>query len=136
MKLTGKQRRYLRSLGHNLHAVVQLGKNGLTKEVMGATDAALTTHELVKVRRGSECPATRAEIAEALSSSLEATKQNSAKPIRYGGALGRRRNVAGRDVGGLLGQLGDVVFPRLVEQFLILAFELFPETAEGFHGCR
>jgi RNA-binding protein len=70
--LTGKQRRYLRSLGHHLDAVVQLGKHGLTDAVVQATGEALEQHELIKIRRGNECPATRGEIAEALSLALEA----------------------------------------------------------------
>jgi len=52
--------------------VVQLGKHGLTDPVFAATDDAILTHELIKVRRGSECPQTRSEIAEALSQKLGA----------------------------------------------------------------
>ena len=70
--LSGKQRRYLRSLGHHLQAVVQIGKHGITEAVIAATDAAITTHELVKIRRGSECPQERSEIAGALSEALKA----------------------------------------------------------------
>jgi RNA-binding protein len=70
--LTGKQRRYLRSLGHHLEAVVQLGKQGITDTIVAATDTAIVTHELIKVRRGSECPQTRSEIADALSEKLQA----------------------------------------------------------------
>jgi RNA-binding protein len=71
-RLTGKQRRYLRSLGHHLDAVVQLGKHGITDAVIEATGSALDQHELIKIRRGSECPATRGEIALALSGALAA----------------------------------------------------------------
>ena len=70
--LSGKQRRYLRSLGHHLDAVVQLGKHGITEAVIHATGEALDKHELIKIRRGSECPASRAEIAAALSEALGA----------------------------------------------------------------
>jgi len=48
--LTGKQRRYLSSLGHALQPVVQIGHAGLTPPVLKALDSALGTHELVKVR--------------------------------------------------------------------------------------
>ncbi|MEM1030530.1 MAG: ribosome assembly RNA-binding protein YhbY [Myxococcota bacterium] len=68
----GKQRRRLRSLGHHLDPVVQLGKQGLTDGVVRAVDAALGTHELVKVRRGQDCPQDRHEIAEALDVALKA----------------------------------------------------------------
>lgn len=50
--LTGKQRRHLRGLGHELRAVVQLGKDGITDGVVAAVDQALTDHELVKIKLG------------------------------------------------------------------------------------
>jgi RNA-binding protein len=64
--LTGKQRRHLRSLGHPLEPVVQIGKNGITDGVIAAVDEALEQHELVKVRIGTECPEDRHEVAERL----------------------------------------------------------------------
>jgi RNA-binding protein len=64
--LNGKQRRYLRALGHHLEPVVQLGKQGLTAGVTTAVDAALEEHELVKVRIGTECPEDRADMANRL----------------------------------------------------------------------
>lgn len=50
--LTGKQRRYLRGLGHELRAIVQVGKGGLDAGLVAALDRALLDHELVKVRLG------------------------------------------------------------------------------------
>ena len=64
--LTGKQRRHLRALGHDLEPVVQLGKLGLTDTVIAAVDEALARHELIKVRIGTECPEDRHEVAERL----------------------------------------------------------------------
>lgn len=64
--LNGKQRRHLRGLGHGLDPVVQVGKGGVTPSVVEAVEAALLAHELIKVRRGAECPADRAELGEAL----------------------------------------------------------------------
>lgn len=66
MKLTGKQRRYLRSLGHALEPVVRLGKKGLDEGIVRAVDAALERHELVKIKLGSECMEDRHPIAERL----------------------------------------------------------------------
>ena len=66
MTLTGKQRRHLRALGHDLDPVVQLGKQGLTDAVVAAVDEALGKHELVKVRVGTECPEGRDVVAERL----------------------------------------------------------------------
>lgn len=64
--LTGKQRRYLRALGHSLSSVVQVGKDGVTDALCQALDEALVTHELVKVKVGQGAPEGRHEIAEAM----------------------------------------------------------------------
>jgi RNA-binding protein len=64
--LTGKQRRHLRSLGHHLEPLVQVGKQGLTDGIVAAVDQALADHELVKVRLGTECPDDRNDVAERL----------------------------------------------------------------------
>jgi RNA-binding protein len=72
--LTGKQRRYLRSLGHHLDPVVQVGKDGITPGLVGALDAALATHELIKVRLGEHAGDDRhalaAEVAAAAGAEL------------------------------------------------------------------
>ncbi|MDU2065945.1 MAG: YhbY family RNA-binding protein [Sporomusaceae bacterium] len=48
--LTGKQKRYLRSLGMDLDPIVQLGKGGIAESVVISAKQALTARELVKVR--------------------------------------------------------------------------------------
>lgn len=48
--LTGAQRRHLRSLAHHLDPVCFIGKNGLTDAVVQACDAALDSHELIKIK--------------------------------------------------------------------------------------
>lgn len=70
--LTGKQRRFLRALGHHKDAIVQLGKHGLNDAVETAVDVALTQHELIKIRLGTECPDERGDVASALSEKLSA----------------------------------------------------------------
>ena len=70
--LTGKERRFLRALAHDMDPVVQLGKLGLTEGVVGATDVALDTHELIKLRVGTECPEPVQDIAEALAPQVRA----------------------------------------------------------------
>jgi len=72
VSLSGKQRRYLRSLGHHLEPVVQVGKHGLTDAVIAAANDAITTHELVKIRRSGDCPASRDEVATELGRALDA----------------------------------------------------------------
>lgn len=70
--LTGKARRHLRALGHHLQPVVQVGKHGVTESVVASVAAALLQHELVKVKRGSECKVARKDVAAQIASSLSA----------------------------------------------------------------
>ena len=50
MSLTEIQKRHLRKLGHALKPVVMVGTNGLTDAVCEEASAALTHHELIKIR--------------------------------------------------------------------------------------
>ncbi|MFC4525695.1 ribosome assembly RNA-binding protein YhbY [Dyella halodurans] len=50
MALSPSQRRYLRSLAHDLHPVILLGAKGATEAVLKELDLALAHHELVKVK--------------------------------------------------------------------------------------
>ena len=50
MALSPSQRRYLRSLAHDLHPVILLGAKGATDAVLKELDLALSHHELVKVK--------------------------------------------------------------------------------------
>ena len=47
--ITGKQRAYLRKLGHTMQPIFQIGKDGLTDTVMVAIDEALEKREMVKI---------------------------------------------------------------------------------------
>src|SRR5262245_27000511 len=70
--LTGKQRRRLRALGHSLRAIVQVGREGASEEVVAACDRALADHELIKVKIGQGAGEGRHEMAEALARSAGA----------------------------------------------------------------
>jgi RNA-binding protein len=50
MALSPSQRRYLRSLAHDLSPVILLGAKGATDAVLRELDLALSHHELVKVK--------------------------------------------------------------------------------------
>jgi RNA-binding protein len=50
MKLSEKQRRYLRGLAHPLKPVILIGNAGVSEGVVAETRRALADHELIKVR--------------------------------------------------------------------------------------
>jgi RNA-binding protein len=64
--LTGKQRRYLRSLGQRLAATLHVGRDGVTGAVVEQTETQLSAHELIKVRVSENAPAARHETADEL----------------------------------------------------------------------
>ena len=49
-ELKGFEKKYLRGLAHKLQPVVYVGQKGVTPAVIDSLEAALTTHELVKVK--------------------------------------------------------------------------------------
>ena len=49
-KLSTKELLALKAQAHHLNPVVMIGQHGLTESVIKETDAALTAHELIKVR--------------------------------------------------------------------------------------
>ena len=50
--LSGKQRRHLRALAHDLRPIVQVGKDGIDEGLVAAVEQALADHELIKVKVG------------------------------------------------------------------------------------
>ena len=50
MALTSKQRAYLRSLANSYESIVQIGKEGITPNLVKSTWDALEARELVKVQ--------------------------------------------------------------------------------------
>ena len=48
--LSGKQKRYLRALANDLNSTFQIGKEGLSDNLIQTVDDALRTHELVKIK--------------------------------------------------------------------------------------
>lgn len=49
MKLKTRQRQYLKGLGHSLKPVIQVGKDGLSQQVLSSISKALDDHELIKI---------------------------------------------------------------------------------------
>jgi RNA-binding protein len=72
-QLKGSQRKYLRSQAHHLKPLVLIGRNGISKQVLGSVDLALKDHELIKVKFGEFKEAKKeisAEIAQTTKSEL------------------------------------------------------------------
>lgn len=61
--LTGKQKRYLRSLANTLKPTIIVGKDGLTYNILNSLKDDLKAHELVKVTILKTCEASVNEIA-------------------------------------------------------------------------
>jgi RNA-binding protein len=70
--LTGKQKRYLRGLGHDLKPVILVGKNEMNAPLISETDTALSAHELIKVKILESCTLDRHEVAESLATACYA----------------------------------------------------------------
>lgn len=70
--LTGKQKRYLRGLGHELKPVILVGKGEVNEPLLQETDSALESHELIKVKILESCLMERHEVAEALAAACGA----------------------------------------------------------------
>ena len=78
--LTGKQRRYLRGLGHELKVVVQVGKGGVDEGLVAAVDQALKDHELIKIKISDNANLERHEAADELAAK---TKSDVAQVLGY-----------------------------------------------------
>jgi RNA-binding protein len=50
MSLTGKQKKYLRSLAHHKPVIVSIGNAGLTDGVLSEIASSLQAHELLKIK--------------------------------------------------------------------------------------
>ncbi len=74
MKLSNKQKQFLKGLAHSLKPVVQLGANGLTEGVVAEIDSALSHHELIKVKVPTDDKEEKALIMDAIIRETEAVK--------------------------------------------------------------
>ncbi len=61
--LPGKQKKFLRSLGHHLTPRVIVGKEGISENLIQSCNESLGAHELIKVKLGQNCPVEKKEAA-------------------------------------------------------------------------
>ena len=66
MEMTGKQKRYLRSLAVNIKPIVQIGKSGLSNEILTSIRNAADARELIKVNILQNSDEVATDVAEAI----------------------------------------------------------------------
>jgi RNA-binding protein len=64
--LNGKQKKYLRGLGHHLDPIVYVGKEGISENLKQSVADALERRELIKVKLGQNCEVPKKEAAKQL----------------------------------------------------------------------
>ena len=69
--MTGRQKRHLRALAHPLKPIVNLGKQGLSRETKREIESQLLDHELIKCKVLDSCPLSKKECAEEISTMTE-----------------------------------------------------------------
>ncbi len=70
--LTGKQKRYLRSMGNGMDPILQVGKGGITETVVKQTDEVLEARELIKCRVLQNCLEEPKTLADELAEQVQA----------------------------------------------------------------
>ncbi|MBU0664883.1 MAG: ribosome assembly RNA-binding protein YhbY [Proteobacteria bacterium] len=71
--LTGKQKKFLKGLGHHLSPLISIGKEGLTENVFKATRQELLSRELIKVKIGNNSNIKKQEAAELLPAATDSS---------------------------------------------------------------
>lgn len=64
--LTGKQKRFLRAFATSLDPLFQIGKAGITENLVQQVDQALKARELIKLRVLPQCPEDVKKVAQKL----------------------------------------------------------------------
>lgn len=70
--LSGRQKRYLRGLGHHLTPAVWIGEAGCSQPLLAEAEGALQRHELIKVKLSGNVPQSRQETGRELAQRTDA----------------------------------------------------------------
>jgi RNA-binding protein len=70
--LTGKQKRFLRGLGHGIKPVIMVGKGEISPALIRETEEALASHELIKVKILESCLLDREVVARGVADACTA----------------------------------------------------------------
>ena len=73
MELRGKQKQFLKKEAHHLQAIFQIGKAGLTDEIVKQIDEALEKRELIKISLLQNTDETTDEVATKIAKELDTT---------------------------------------------------------------
>jgi RNA-binding protein len=91
-KLNGRQKRYLKGLGHHLSPVILVGKEGMSQKLIEAAILELQHHELIKIKIGNNSNvakqdaalrltrATGSELVQLIGKTLLLYKENPERP--------------------------------------------------------
>ena len=64
--MTTKQRAALRSMANTMDPIMQVGKNGITDNLVKTLSDSLEAHEIIKLTVLEACPMTAREVSDAL----------------------------------------------------------------------
>ncbi len=64
--MTSKERAFLRSKANGIEAIINIGKDGVTPEIVDAIDEALEARELIKVSVLKTCLDDKRDIADTI----------------------------------------------------------------------
>ena len=70
--LTGKQKRFLRALANDIDPIIQIGKGGISGNLIQQIDEALEARELIKVRVLQNSPEVAKEAAGKIAEEVSA----------------------------------------------------------------
>ena len=91
--LNAKQRAFLKKKAHDLNAIIRIGKDSYSDNVMTGIIDAIKSRELIKIKVLQNCETDRREVAEKIAEATESTvvsiigrtiilyKENIEKPI-------------------------------------------------------
>lgn len=71
MELTSKRRAFLRKKAHDLDAIVRIGKDGVSENIIQSILDAIQSRELIKVKILQNCEDEKEEILEELTNCKE-----------------------------------------------------------------
>lgn len=87
MELKTKHKKLLKSLGHDIHPVVNIGKSNITENIVKKVEKELELHELIKIKIQTGATISTKEIAEELAAK---TKSQIIKIIGFTALLFKR----------------------------------------------